>query len=206
MHTWTAPAQKGETTSNNSTLIFHSLSTRSGCRSLMGQERRNQSQRETRACNSPSQTSPTFTNSNPTAISTPYKHLLSVKAGCSQSRNQTLPFFPGNVGTGKTPLQNTAHGAGYGLLKSSVKPQHVPVEPGKPQILQNSSTAKCKSQPLLLGELGAPFSQGSSQSQPLLDRGCWKGQSQPRCPPHSGPKEQTQGMWGSKNSGDRSCR
>lgn len=54
----------------------------------MGQERRNQSQREIRVCNSPCQTSSTFTNSNPSVISTSSKYLLSVKAGCTK---QLLP-------------------------------------------------------------------------------------------------------------------
>lgn len=50
----------------------------------MGQERRNQSQREIRVCKSSSQTPSTSTNSNPTAISTLSKCLLSVKARCTK--------------------------------------------------------------------------------------------------------------------------
>lgn len=53
------------------------------------------------------------------------------KATAPKPGTKPSPFFQGNDGTGKTPLENTAHGAVYQLLKRSIKPQHVPVDPGK---------------------------------------------------------------------------
>lgn len=80
------------------------------------------------------------------------------KAGTKPS-----PFSPGNDGTGKAPLENTAHRAVYQLLKRSVKPQNVPVEPSDSakQLHSKGQSQECQSNqshPFLLGELGALFS------------------------------------------------